>query len=583
MHLCSNAQQSAWVSQATAFTPVSTGVRFVSTVDADIVWICSYDGSGGAANRQDFSRTTDGGNSWTAGTIPVPTNYEGSMIHAVSDQTAWAVFYNATVGAGGGIWKTIDGGTTWNQQGAGSIFNANSFPNVVYFWDENQGFAMGDPNPSLFELYTTTDGGTTWTPITGTPAILTGEYGIVGHFNVIGDDVWFDTNKGRVYHSTDRGTTWTVASTGITVPVNGAMDICFNSLTNGLARTYSATGVNTIRFTTDGGATWAVQPITGSLLGSDISYVPGTTAMMVSTGAATGFTGTSFSYDGGLSWTKWDSSAQRTALGVVDSLTMWTGGFTTSPTSGGIYKYYLVNPVTCADPNINPGVAVASLDTVCPTYTTTITSSPVLGPTIGDFAGGSYLVTSADVSGTIDPLSEPSLIAAYGIQYPAINTLGISFTNNGAIIGGTAPYGVYYWTPLVFGNATSATVPGSILDLNFDINCVYSGNSVPVAVLAATDPYCILLSVKNPTVSSLMITGSMRDHSTLDVRVVSAYFGKANITVYDLTGRVVAGTVSYVNQGANTESINVANLATGTYVIKAEINGTVAVNKIVKM
>ena len=37
-----------------------------------------------------------------------------------------------------------------------------AFPNVVYFWDENIGFAQGDPVDGEYELYTTVDGGENW-------------------------------------------------------------------------------------------------------------------------------------------------------------------------------------------------------------------------------------------------------------------------------------------------------------------------------------------------------------------------------------------------------------------------------------
>ena len=52
-----SAQVGSWVTQATGYATISTGVRNISVVDTNTVWISSYDGSGGAANRQDFSRS----------------------------------------------------------------------------------------------------------------------------------------------------------------------------------------------------------------------------------------------------------------------------------------------------------------------------------------------------------------------------------------------------------------------------------------------------------------------------------------------------------------------------------------------
>ena len=238
--------QTVWISQATGFTPVSSGVRNVSVVDSNIVWLASYDGSGGAGNRQDFSRTLDGGNNWTAGITPAPPSYNWSMIFGINATTAWAMFYNSVAATGGGgIWKTTDGGMTWNQQGIGTMFtNTASFPDVVHFWTVDTGFALGDPNPSAFEIYTTVDGGTNWTlvPSVNIPTPLSGEYGIVDHYAVLGNTIWFDTNKGRVYRSTDRGLTWTVSSTGITVPANAAIDVVFYDQAHGVARLATTAG-----------------------------------------------------------------------------------------------------------------------------------------------------------------------------------------------------------------------------------------------------------------------------------------------------------------------------------------------------
>ncbi|MBK9319145.1 MAG: hypothetical protein IPM91_10200 [Bacteroidetes bacterium] len=384
--------QGVWVSQATNFTPVSSGVRYISTVDTNIVWICSYDGSGGAANRQDFSRTIDGGTTWAAGTITgAPATHDWAMIYGLNADTAWSVLYSTSAAVAGGIYKTTDGGATWTQQGAGVIYNnlSQSFPNVVHFWDANNGFAMGDPEGGFYELYTTTDGGSNWTrvPTGNIPAPTAGEYGIVGHYEVQGDTIWFDTNKGRVYRSVDRGLNWTVASTGITVPTNSAIDICFYSSTNGIARLYNGTtGGNTMRVTTDGGLTWTVATPTGNFFGSDVQAVPGTVSKLISTGAATGFIGSSYSDDGGLNWTDIEVSAQRTALGVVDSLHMWTGGFTTSPNSDGIFKYFIVPTISCVDTAISAGTTTASATQLCGGDTAVFTTTGVYAPTVGDYA-----------------------------------------------------------------------------------------------------------------------------------------------------------------------------------------------------
>jgi hypothetical protein len=576
--------QGTWVSQATGFTPVSSGVRYVSPVDTNIVWICSYDGSAGGANRQDFSRTIDGGMNWTAGVVPVPASHDWGMIFALNADTAWSVFYDAVATNGGGIWKTMDGGVTWAQQDSGLIYDATSFPNVVHFWDADTGWTMGDPNTLDYEMYTTVDGGDNWVrvPLANVPPPLNGEYGIVGHYNVIGDTIWFDTNKGRVYRSIDKGLNWTVSSTGIIVPVDGAIDICFNSHLEGLVRLYNnTTGVNTVKHTTDGGDTWTATTITGTLFGSDIKYVPGTAAKMISTGAATGFIGSSYSNDGGHTWVTIETADQRTALGVVDSLTMWAGGFTVSPSDGGIYKFEFLEPVLCSDTAVSPGTAVASDTLVCANDTLVVTSTGVFSPTVGDFYGVSWVISSADITGSVNPVLEPSLVATYQITSPSTPTSIRLLINDGTLIGSGTPYGVYYWTPVVFANASAVGVPVFLGDLTLDPACTFTGNSVAADIAAPGDPRCSTVGISKIDAIKLAVYAFQENSTTIKLHINAAAPGNTRIEMYDITGRQVYNGSAYVSKGTNIEMISIADLRAGTYMIKAVSNGTQTVTKLI--
>lgn len=332
LSVAANAQ---WTSQATTFSAVSRGIQDVSAVNATTVWVCAYDGSGGGANVQDFAKTTDGGTTWTSGTVSAPASHAWSNICAIDGNTAWACFYDAVAGAGGGIWKTTDGGATWNQQGSGTIFNATSFPNVVYFGNASLGFAMGDPNGGYFEIYTTIDGGNTWarSAQANIPAPLAGEYGTVNVFDVVGATIWFGTTKGRVYKSINGGINWTVATTGLA----NVTDIVMLDANNGLVVENTAT-TSTLKSTTDGGATWTAVTPSGTYYSSDLESIPGTAAY-VCTGAATGMTGSAYSVDGGTTWVGIDAGVQHTAQGWINGTTGWCGGFNTSASADGIFKY----------------------------------------------------------------------------------------------------------------------------------------------------------------------------------------------------------------------------------------------------
>ena len=201
-----------------------------------------------------------------------------------------------------GIFKTDDGGLNWFRQNSANYDTSSSFANVVYFWDENVGFAQGDPINGEFELYVTENGGDNWTQVPGNniPNPLGGEYGYTRQIEVVGNNVWFTTNKGRIYKSSDKGNNWDVFQSPITdfgsAEVNG--DISFGDAQNGILIDNS---VNVYR-TENGGETWFEITTSGPVYTSGLCYIEGTNTVF-STG-----NGSSFSLDGGYSWTPIDNA-----------------------------------------------------------------------------------------------------------------------------------------------------------------------------------------------------------------------------------------------------------------------------------
>ena len=327
-----------WILQNTGYQTASRGVLHISIADENTVWATAYDGSGSGQNVQQFTRTNNGGENWLPGNIDIGNPTLGiSMIHAFDYDTAWLVAYPRSGNNIGGIFKTSDGGVSWTRQDSAGYDSSSSFANVVYFWDQNIGFAQGDPINGEYELYVTSDGGSNWTQVSGDaiPNPLTGEYGYVRQIEVVGDNVWYTTNMGRIYHSMDRGNNWVVYNT----PISdfGGIGFSFSDSDNGVivdnnGRLYK---------TTNSGASWSVASVQGNngsypfttLHTLGLCYIEGTDIVFT-----TGGSGSSFSNNGGNYFNPIDE-IQHTSVEFYNENIGWSGGFNQDSTTGGIWKW----------------------------------------------------------------------------------------------------------------------------------------------------------------------------------------------------------------------------------------------------
>jgi photosystem II stability/assembly factor-like uncharacterized protein len=332
-----------WIEQASGFWEPSRGVNYIHAVDENVVWAAGYDGGGSSIPVQEFTKTTDGGDTWEADVIgSAPDDGDIAMIMALDDMTAWVPIHS---GDPQGIWKTSNGGDTWVRQASANFSGSGAFPNIVHFWNQNDGWCQGDPVDGYYEMYTTTDGGTTWirVPEVDIPAPAgAGEYGIVGYYDVIGDTVWWGTQwnsgNGRVFKSTDKGYTWSVYDTAF--PSGCYIDVRMKDENNGLAMDKRSGGA-TLAETSDGGETWTPVTPTGYFYDYDIAYVPGTDNTWISTGAATGISGASYSIDGGHSWEDYPEVAGTQLLDCdfIEGGIGWAGSFNVDEFTGGMFKH----------------------------------------------------------------------------------------------------------------------------------------------------------------------------------------------------------------------------------------------------
>ena len=333
-------REEGWIEQVSNFWEPSRGIDYMCAVDENIAWATAYDGLSPSAPLQEFTRTTDGGDTWEADLIfGAPDEGGLAMIFAIDELNAWVPIHS---GDPQGIWHTSDGGESWDRQTTADYNGNGAFPNVVHFWDENNGWCQGDPVDGYYEMYTTTDGGENWirVPSEDIPAPQTGEFGVVGYYDVVGDTVWWSTNQGRVYKSTDRGYTWAVYDTIF----GNYMNTRFLNENDGLVWLMTASGYGDLAETHDGGETWEEVVPTGYYCGYHFSSVPGTDATWISTSPdVDGNPGASYSLDGGHSWTQYTDDPvygeQVLACDFIEGGIGWAGGFNEDEFTGGMYKY----------------------------------------------------------------------------------------------------------------------------------------------------------------------------------------------------------------------------------------------------
>ena len=184
----------------------SVGAVAVCQTDPDVVYV----GMGEIQLRGNIQqgdgvyKTTDGGLTWEHLGLEATQNISRIRIHPSDCNTAWAGAFgvHSMPNPERGVYKTTDGGESWDKvlfrdqrSGAVDISVHPENPDLIYAalweaWRKSWGMSSGGPGSGL---YRSTDGGESWTEITRNPGLP--QEGVVGKIGVAVSPV----DQNRVY------------------------------------------------------------------------------------------------------------------------------------------------------------------------------------------------------------------------------------------------------------------------------------------------------------------------------------------------------------------------------------------------
>ncbi|MEC9302509.1 MAG: hypothetical protein VYA90_06250, partial [Acidobacteriota bacterium] len=205
----------------------TTGDIVIHPEDSDTVWVAALGNIWGDVGKRGLFKTTDGGETWEQllTGLPEPNGLTGALrlrMHPSDPDTLWVTFWERrrwawlleSGGPNGGIFKTTDGGNTWNKLTVGlpegssgkiGLDVSRSNPDVLVAHYEHgtqipQFIGQGqdrEPNPEYDDMeilgsgiYRSEDGGESW-------AYVNRFYNRPFYYN----HLWLDPNDDEVVYS----------------------------------------------------------------------------------------------------------------------------------------------------------------------------------------------------------------------------------------------------------------------------------------------------------------------------------------------------------------------------------------------
>jgi photosystem II stability/assembly factor-like uncharacterized protein len=285
-----------------------------------VIWIS---GSNGV-----ILKSVDEGHTWQRLSVAEGDTLDFRGIVAFNAFTAYAMASGD--GDKSRIYKSADGGQTWNLQFTGD--RKEVFLDSIACLSEHECIALGDPIDSKFLLLKTTDG-EHWNPLpTGNmPAALPGEGAFAASNSCIAlsgkKEVFFGTGgpAARIFHSKDGGLTWTAARTPLVQgnPSSGIFSVGLdgNNKVLALGGDYKEPNYSerVAAYSLDAGETWELAARQPGGYRSAVAHIHD------GRWVAVGPTGEDITQDNGVHW-KHSDSLNLNAIEILDTGTGWAVG-----------------------------------------------------------------------------------------------------------------------------------------------------------------------------------------------------------------------------------------------------------------